>query len=200
IDAGFPRTPSSFPVALDHNFQNLFLARPSVGPPSLILDGPAARAPGAAAPIGDDDDVVTPLERSAQSIRELGVLSANDQEHPPGAVRQRLCHAEHTYDECRGGLRHRRFGAASLSLSADRRGLRSRRTAPKISSRERLKSGPARTSAPRIVRTVSRRLRRVSSFRSRMCRNASDSDSPSRAISIFLARSTSFRVADASLG
>src|SRR5882724_1771088 len=75
---------SSSVDALEHDLQHLFLARPSLGPPPLILDRPGARAPVAAASIGDDDDVVTSLEHSTQPFLEMAVRSADDQEHPPG--------------------------------------------------------------------------------------------------------------------
>src|SRR5438445_13502876 len=182
-------------IALDHYLEELFLAQPPVASPPIQRAKSVAQASLTAAPIGDDHDIVASLERPAEPILEVGVWAADDQEHPPRAVCRSPPHGEHAHRECRDELR-RGGGQRVWRVDSD---LQSWRTIWKISLRQSEKSCRVTTpSASMIVHAVSRRLRPMLSLRSRMCWNASASETPSRVTSTRLALSTSLRVRSAS--
>ena len=93
-------------IAFDHDLQDFLLAQPALGAPALISNCPGGHAPHAVAAIANDDDVVTPLECAAQVSLEVGIRTANNQDHAPGFVLQRLGRAKDARDKRRHGLRH----------------------------------------------------------------------------------------------
>src|SRR2546425_3693188 len=182
-------------IALDHDLEDLFLAQPPVASPPIQRDKSVAQASLTAAPVGDDHDILTSLERPAEPILEVGVWAADDQEHPPRTVCRAPPHGEDAHHECRKELR-RGGGQRVWRVDSD---LQSWRTIWKISLRQSAKSCRVTTpSASMIVHAVSRRLRPMLSLRSRMRWKASASEIPSRVTSTRLALSTSLRVRSAS--
>ena len=94
-------------IAFDHDLQDFLLAQPALGASALISNGPGGHAPHAMAAIAEDDDVVTPLECTAQVGLDVGIRTANNQDHAPGFVLQRrLGRAKDARDQRRHGLRH----------------------------------------------------------------------------------------------
>jgi len=93
-------------IAFDHDLQDFLLAQPALDAPALISNCPGGHPPHAVAAIADDDDVVTPLECAAQVGLDVGIRTANNQDHAPGFVLQRLGRAKDARDKRRHGLRH----------------------------------------------------------------------------------------------
>src|SRR5439155_1344024 len=179
---------ASVAVAFEDDVHNLLLHYAPIGSPPLGLVGLAACTSLTAAPIEDHFDVVAPFEQSAQSILEMGVRPADDEQHPAGIVVEPIGDSDDVEEESRRRLRH--CG-----------GRRPRRMECRIIWRAGPNSGRPRTrSAPTTADAVSRRVRRVLFLRSRRCWKASASERGSRVVSTIFARSTALRAASTSIG
>src|SRR5919198_832778 len=85
-------------IALDHDLHDLVLGRASVGSPALHRDRSGAHATLAMAPVGDDLDVVTLLERPPETLLEVGIRPTDDHAHHGDVVHRPPRRGEDAHD------------------------------------------------------------------------------------------------------